>query len=182
MISIVVSRRLLVIVAAVLTVALGSSAVVFAAATSKSGGKVTAVKTVTATGYPSTDTQSGYVDVPGASVSMAVPSNTRALLLITFSGESRCHRGPNHDYCYVRVLVNGNEAQPGGVVFDSGEDAANSVEAFNWETNSMQFVYGPVAAGTHTVKVQFRFWSEIYCSGECFTLGRHTLSVLRSTV
>jgi hypothetical protein len=107
------------------------------------------------------------------STTVTVPAGQKALLVITFSGETLCQDFDGATLsCQIRATVDGANAQPGEVVFDSQQ--ANS----GWSTNSMQFVRGPVNAGQHVVKIQFRvdeFPAE-------FHIGDRTLTVLRSKV
>ena len=55
----------------------------------------------------------------------------------------RC--GTTTSSCYVRVLVDGAEAAPGQVLFDSARDGGSPL---GQEANSMQFVAGPLSAGS----------------------------------
>ena len=93
-----------------------------------------------------------WTDVSGMSVSMTVPSGEKALLLINYSMASTCvDQSGATLFCYVRILVDGTEAPPGQVIFESAADGniSSAIEA-----NSMQFVAGPLNAGSHTIKVQ----------------------------
>ena len=157
-----------------MSVAIGLALVLMAgtvvlAATTKTGGAVKGVKVVTETAAASISSN-GYTDVQGMSVSMTVPSGEQALLLITFSAETQCRDGNGSTtVCYLRVLVDGtNAALPGQVAFDTAGDGNAE---FTHETNSMQFVTGPLSAGQHPVKVQ-AFVDEIVSS---FTFGGRTL-------
>jgi hypothetical protein len=77
-------------------------------------------------------------------------------------------------FCNIQVLVDGTAAVHGPVPFDSADDGpGNSVNSY--EANSMQFVAGPKAAGTHTVRVQY----SVSAFGQLSLLGR-TLTVMRS--
>jgi hypothetical protein len=148
----------------------------------KNGGPVTAVRTATADDQVSISVGKAqpdpiWVNVPGMAVTVTVPSGESGLLLITFSAQSQCNGTPGN-FCYVRVLVDGNVAQPGPIVFDSTDDGPyNSVNSY--EANSMQFVAGPKRAGTHSVRVQYGF-APFASAG--FTLTARTLTVLRSRV
>ena len=64
-----------------------------------------------ATGANATATSSTtFVELPGASASVTVPTGATATLFVSFSAESLC-TGPS-GFCPVRVLVDGNEAAP----------------------------------------------------------------------
>jgi hypothetical protein len=111
-----------------------------------------------------TDSQSpDYTTIPGASVSISVPDNEAAIVLIRFSGESSCS-GPAAVMCDIRVIVGGKEAFPKGDLvggtepplgsaFDSN-DGGNETEASS-ESHSMDRSFY-VLAGTYTVKAQWR--------------------------
>lgn len=146
----------------------------------KNGGPVTAVRTVTADDPVSierTDPGSSaftWTNVPGMSVNVGVPSGETGLLVITFSGQSQCTG--TTAFCQIRVLVDGNVAAPGAVIFDSTDDGpGGSVNSY--ETNSMQFIAGPKRAGKHTVTVQYAISP---FSSAAFGLTARTLTVLRS--
>lgn len=144
----------------------------------KNGRTVTAVRTVTADTSVQT-ALSTWTDVPDMSVSVGVPSGERGLLVITFSGVHDCYApgSGNAGQCRIRVLVDAAAAQPLEIVFAS----TTSTNQHLYETNSMQFVAGPMQAGAHIVKVQFRTEpttpDPIY-----FMLESRTLTVLRSKV
>src|SRR3954447_23886404 len=127
-----------------------SQTVVLAASLSKSGGAVTAVKTVTATDQVTT-TSSG--SVPGMSTSITIPDGQKALLVITFSAVTYCYDGSGGGECHIRVLVDGSDVPPGDSVFASTNEGLT--------THSMQYVSGPKLAGQHTVSVSYWFNSEI---------------------
>ena len=163
--------RLLLAIAIGLASLLVAETVVLAA-TVKTGGPVKAVKVVTET-TTHTISSTRFVYVQGMSLSMTVPSGEQALLLIAFSSRVSCTQTTTA-WCYVRVTVDGVEAAPGDVIFDGAADGSN----YAIETNSMQFVAGPLSAGPHTIKVQAR----VDEAGATFHLTDRTLSVLRSMV
>ena len=172
-----VSPRLLAILVAVLGVMLAAETVVLAATVMRNGAPVTAVLTKTSDEYAFTDstTLSG---VPGMTAAVTVPSGERALLVITFSAVSACYdvnsSGANTVYCRVDATVDGVTVPPGQVNFDTAGDG----ESFAWETNSMQFVAGPLDPGSHTVRIRYR----VDESEGLFELSQRTLTVLRSRV
>jgi hypothetical protein len=171
------SRRLLVVAVVALGMLLAAESVVLAATVTKNGGAVTAVRTVTNGDYFATTTISQtFVAVPAMSVTANVPTGQRGLLIITFFAVSQCIDDDTYTstLCYIRVQVDGVSAPPGEVIFDSaGDGEDNALEA-----NSMQFVSGPVSAGSHTVRVDWR----VYGSHSVFGLSARTLTVLRSRV
>ncbi len=101
-----------------------------------------------------TTSSTAYVDVPTASTTVDVPTGATATLLVSFSAESACS---GTGYCSVRVLVDGNEATP---VVGTSEFAFDSTDAgvetsSSWESHSIERAATGVAAGTHTVTVQY---------------------------
>lgn len=170
------SSRLLLALIVVLTLVLSAESVVLAAsAFPENGGAVTAVRTVTILSPASTSATS-FVYVPDMSVTVKVPTQQRALFLITVSGPAACYGTPSA-YCEVEVLVSGPPgttfANPGPVVFTSsmlgGAPAAIG-------SQSMQFTISDVPAGTYTVQVAYK----VNESGAEFDFGNRTLTVLRS--
>jgi len=110
------------------------------------------------------------------SVTVPVPSGEKALLVITFSAEIRCITSssiPDNGECKVRVLMDGNPVTPGEVYFGSPRDPESP--PYGSETHSMQWVAGPITAGTHTIKVQWDMLADAR-----FFVTERTLTVLRS--
>ena len=176
--------RVLMLIVVAMTLLLAAETVVLATSTTKTGKAVTAVKIVsdpyTSEPYAST-TSHTWVAMPGMSTTITVPANTKALLLITFSAETRCAEqvDETNAQCWVRAMVNSNAASPGEVVFDNAYEAWDIDSPWlGLETNSMQFVAGPLNPGTYTVAMQFR----TDYGSPLFVLESRTLSVLRSTV
>jgi hypothetical protein len=170
--------RLMLVAVFLLGALLAGSGVVVAATVVKSGKAVTAVKAVTSNDAwqfsTATNAANTWTDVTGMSLNISVPSSQKALLLITFASQVYCHDGDGTSvYCKVRVLVDGNEASPGDVIFDGGWDGNGAIE-----TNSMQWVHGPVNAGQHTIKVQ----ALLDEASSNIVLSERTLTVLRSRV
>jgi hypothetical protein len=171
------SKRLLAVAVVALAMLLAAESVVLAATVTKSGGAVTAVRTVTNGDYIAVTTISQtFVAVPGMSVTVNVPSGQKGLLIITFSAVSQCIDDGTFTstHCYIRVQVDGVSAPPGEVIFDSAGDG----ESFALEANSMQFVAGPVSGGSHTVRVDWR----VNEAPSTFMISARTLTVLRSRV
>jgi hypothetical protein len=137
-----------VFVVAILAIGVG----VALAATSAGGGAITAVRVKREVNATTTNSTT-YVDVPGTTVTMSVPSGQHALLLVRFSAESSCDGGTAGNWCTLRVLVDGNEAQPAAgsnYAFDTDPGASDDI----WEGHSMDRS-AVVGAGNHTIKVQW---------------------------
>jgi hypothetical protein len=180
-------RSSLFLVPALVAALIAGGSVVYAATTAKSGKAVTAVRTVTADQFAETSSFT-YSDLTGMSTTISVPSSQKALLIVTFSADSSCVTStvPRPDtQCFLRVLVDGAPAAPGEVIFDSAPDGdpSNLDPSYIRETNAMQFVAGPVNAGSHTIKVQWRTDDMLidFSGGHFYVWGR-TLTVLRARV
>ena len=109
---------------------------------------------VTAGPNATTTTSASYVDVPNASASVTVPAGGAATLLLTFTGESACSGGDG--FCRVRILVDGNEAEPAvntDFAFDSSD--GNTETSASYESHAVQRSVAGVAAGAHTVTVKY---------------------------
>jgi hypothetical protein len=159
------------VVVALLAIGVG----VALAATSSSGGPITAVKVKRETNASTTNSTT-YVNLPGGSATIGVPSGQHALLLIRFSAESSCDGGAWGDYCSVRILVDGNEAQPAAgsnFAFDTDEGVASNYDI--WEANSMDRSI-TVGSGSHTVRVQWL----VTTATTSFRLDDWSLTVERS--
>jgi len=168
--------RLLLVAVFLLGALLAGSGVVVAAQVIKTGKAVTAVKVVTETSQSYANTAFTWTDIAGMSTSVTVPSGEKAILLITFSAQSLCSDASGATtYCQIRVLVDGIAAPPGPVNFDSAADGNSALAA---EANSMQFVAGPLNAGSHTIKVQ----GLVDEAQSTFVVRSRTLSILRSRV
>jgi hypothetical protein len=138
----------------------------------RNGSTVTAVRTVTNNEDDFTNSQT-YSTVPGMTTTVTVPSGQQALLVITFAAQTQCLQdGLDSVFCILRVRVGSSNAAPGEVIFDSASDG-NDLLA--WETNSMQFVRGPLGPGTYTVQVQYR----VDEANSQFGVNARTLTVLR---
>jgi hypothetical protein len=108
-----------------------------------------------ATGVGATTTSSTtFADLPGASTTVTVPAGATATLFISFSAESACSGAAG--YCTARVVVDGNEAAPvvgNDFAFDSTDGATEGTSS--WESHAMERVVTGLAAGAHTVTVQY---------------------------
>lgn len=169
----------LVIAVAVVAMTIATVAGALAASVIKTGKSVTAVRAVMNDNYEWTNSPTA-VDMPSMTLSVTVPDNQRALLVITFSAESFC-TSYSATACWIRAVVDGNVASPGNVAWGSG--VVSDCTGSSWQANSMQFVHGPVNAGSHTVKIQW--WDTDNDSGSYFgdfVVESRTLTVLRARV
>ncbi len=109
------------------------------------------------------------------SLTVNVPARSFATFLITFSAETNCESdfpGGNAG-CEIRATVDGQVASPGFVEFASAPDPS-----FHFQTQSMQFVAGPLRPGAHIVRI---CWS-VSEENMTFVVSRRTMSVLVSKV
>jgi len=118
-----------------------------------SAGSVNHVNVVTET-TAQTTSSTAYVNLPGGAATIGVPSGEAAVILVRFSGESQCSGGAAGNWCSVRVLIDGVEANPAaGLDFAFDSVSAAAAQDF-WESNSMDRSR-TVGAGTHSVVVQW---------------------------
>jgi hypothetical protein len=130
--------------------------------TGKSGSAITKVKVLRET-VAQTTSSTSYVDLPGSTTTISVPSGHHALILARFSAESNCTDGSAPDFCTVRIRIGGASAAPASEIdfaFDSVDDPSNCTNALlgtncGWESHSMDRSRGPLGPGTYTVKVQW---------------------------
>jgi hypothetical protein len=143
------------------------------------GGPVTSVKVVRSNSSQIT-TSTTFVNLPGATVKVKVPSGQRALILARYSAESNCTGGAVGSWCSARVLIGGVEAAPvSGADFafdsvDSTDDVSCLPADCGWESHSMDRSRGPLGPGTYTVRVQWRI-----VNGSTFRLDDWSLTVER---
>jgi hypothetical protein len=167
-----ISQRLFVVVTvSVLALLIGETAVL-AAAQTRGGGPVRAVRVVTDDDSLFT-VSSTWTNVPGMSVGVTIPSDEHALLLITFSAAIACQETSPNDtvaYCSLRVLVDGKQAAPLSIVAQAADNQTISPR----ELGSMQWAAGPLPSGRHTVTVQYM------ATNGAFNISARTLSVLQS--
>jgi hypothetical protein len=94
-----------------------------------------------------------FVDVPGASVAVTVPTGTRKMIDARFTAESQCGGG---GWCSVRIVV----VRSNGTVLEldpqSGTDFAfdSGAGADNWESHAIERTSPYLPAGSYRVKVQ----------------------------
>lgn len=128
---------------------------------------------------PQTTTSTSFVDLAGSQQAVTIPEGQAGRLYIVFSAESACYGGTGSQWCTVRVLVDGNEANPAvgtDFAFDS-TDAANEGSS-SWESHAVARVSETLQAGSHTVKVQWRTTS----SATTFRLDDWALVIWRTRV
>jgi hypothetical protein len=138
-------------------------------------GYVAQVLATSSTNGSSTNTQS-YGDVGGASVNVTVPTGETDQVVAYFSAESACYGGAQIRTCQVRIVVDGNELNPalgGNSQFDNndlgrqgttctGPSPCNVQNTFRAKSqndvsqHTMVRYSGNLAAGAHTIKVQFQ--------------------------
>ena len=142
-----------------------------------SPGYVAQVLTASATSGSSTSSTS-FSDLSNASVNVVVPSGETDQVTAYFSAGSACYGGSQIRTCHVRITVDGNELAPSVGDNSNWDNNDNGVKAttcsaspwaspctvsntFNaktaadYESHAIIRYSGNLAAGTHTVKVQF---------------------------
>jgi hypothetical protein len=126
------------------------------AAVTHSGGAVVKVTVVTETNSQSTSAV-GFVDLPGAKVTIDVPAGAKQLVQARFVGESGCMpiAGDNF-WCSIQIVAV-KASTTTRMLPDSGGDAAfDSVTGTqdNWEGHAVERSV-VLPAGTYAVKVQW---------------------------
>ena len=172
-------RKPLVVAVLALLAVLTVDGTVLAALVGRNGRAVTAVRTVT-NDVEWRTASADWVDVPDMKVSVSVPADQKAILVITFSTASRCALSLDaaHNTCAIRVLLDGNVVSPGEVIWTHVERREGDTSV-----RSMQWIAGPVAAGEHIVKVQAQMEPPaVVLPPGSFTLVGRTLTVLRSKI
>jgi hypothetical protein len=153
--SFATGRTPLFLVAAI-AVAVAVAATAIAVPASRDGGTITGVKVVHDSEFFRTRSTS-FMDLPGASTQITVPSGKRALILARFSSVSGCVRhGRFGGGCLVRILIGGVQGEPGveRAEFDSAGFGEDLRESHAIERSRMD--EGGLPAGTYEVKVQWR--------------------------
>ncbi len=149
--------------------------------TTRSGGAITRVRVVR--GPNATETSSTtYVNLPGASTTITVPSGQRALILARFSAESQCTSSDESGYCTARIMIGGSEGAPAvgnDFAFDTlTTDSAGANAEDWWESHSMDRSRGSLGPGTYTVRVQY----SVITANDTFRLDDWSLTVERVKV
>src|SRR5439155_15338671 len=97
-----------------------------------------------------------FLNLPGAAITVVVPTGQTALLVARYSGESACYGGTGAQWCTVRILVNGVEMDPVVGTDFAFDGTDNSTESFaSWESHAMERTK-KVGAGTYRLLVQWR--------------------------
>ena len=166
-------RSSLVLAAAIIAV-LAADIGVLAATVGYRGGAVSAVVSRSSVTGGAT-TSEGFVRIPEARLNIGVPDGQQAILIITFSGTSHCGDADETTsaYCETSILVDGQPIAAGTVRFDA---ATVTDGHFGYQTASFTVAAGPLAAGPHTVTVDYRV-----DEGEAtFELRNWNLTVMRA--
>jgi glucose/arabinose dehydrogenase len=153
------TRRRIILIAALAALGVGAAAqaalATITATQSAAGQQPTYVSIVRGAGSTAASTSS-WVDLPGASTTVTVPSGHKAMLLARFSGESACI-GTGVETCSIRVLIGGVEAAPAAGTADTFDSNDSGQEGgASWQADSIERWRSPLAAGSYTVKVQYR--------------------------
>ncbi len=150
----------------------GASVALAVTATHKYGG---AVKALVTTVDPSGEVTTGTTPtkIGNLNTTITVPSSTRALLLITLSASGYCTGASAGTNCYIDVFVDNTATSPSHVVWSADNGGMALLNS-----QSRQFVAGPLAAGTHTITVAGSGDN----SASQLKLLQPTLTVLRSQV
>jgi hypothetical protein len=132
-----------------------------------SGAAITAVRTATTTGTIYATSATTFDAIRGSQVIINVPSGEKAILIITFSAESRCVGG---GACLVTAYVDGAQIHPAEIDFDHSEPIDAS-----YESRSFQWVSNVLGAGQHTVGMAGRVTKGM------LLLDARSLTVLRAS-
>jgi hypothetical protein len=103
-----------------------------------------------------------YVDLIGATQTITVPTGETARIYTVFSAESACFNGLAGGFCGVRITVDGNELNPvvgNDFAFDATDDDTETDGS--WESHAIARTSETLAAGSHTVQVQWRTTSAL---------------------
>ena len=137
----------------------------------------------------SATTNQGFGNLNNASVTATVPIGETDKLVVFFSGESTCYDGSAVQKCLLKINVDGAEINPVGAsgaddIFDNNDLGEKSGGGFNHKTSedseqrAIVRTSGNLAAGAHTVQVQFATTD----SGTAFQLDDWALVVQRVKV
>ncbi len=172
-------RRTTLLLASMAVALVLASGVAFAVVTFTSGGFIERVVIARET-VASSSNSTAFVDIPGASVGVFVPSGTSKLIMARYSAESACSGGTG--YCSVRIVARNSttgeltELQPGSgldFAFDS-TDGGRETSA-SWESHSMDRS-NRLGAGSYTIRAQ----RAVTSSATTFRLDDWSLTVEQS--
>jgi hypothetical protein len=179
-------KRLVVSIAGALVIVAGAS-VVYAAGSGRgdsglvtTAGPRTEAATITCTskqtmqsyvnhGDFNTTNSTSFVDLPGASVRFTVGRGAKCVSVL-FTSMAFASR--DDEVVFVRALLDGTVvAEPSETQFSGDDDEDRDVAAAR--SHAMNFLFAPVAAGSHTVQMQFRS-----AFGDMVTIHRGSTIVL----
>lgn len=131
-------------------VALGFFIAGIASAQVLGSGTIRSFNSASASDFVST-TSTTFTDMPGMTVTFAIPVGGESVVIM-FSGEfptdlpfTPCDTGAN--FAFVQLVIDG--------VIHSGPDGVG-LHSADYSSNGFNFISGPLAAGTHTAKIQWR--------------------------
>jgi hypothetical protein len=152
-------RRTIMLLASMAVVLVLASGAAFGVLTFTSGGSIERV--VIARGNDaSSSIATSFVDIPGASVQVFVPSGTSRLIMARYSAESVCSGGSSDAFCSVKIVARNSTtgadtelkpANDGGFAFDS-TDVGRETSA-SWESHSVDRS-DRLGAGSYTIRAQ----------------------------
>jgi hypothetical protein len=173
-------RRITLLLASMAVVLVLASGAAFAVLSLTSGGSIERVAVARET-TATTSSSTSFVDIPGASVAVFVPSGTSRLFLARYSAESACSGGTG--YCSVRIVARNSstgaitELQPASgsdFAFDSTD--AGRETASSWESHSMDRS-NRLGAGSYTIRAQ----RAVTSASTTFRLDDWSLTVEQAT-
>jgi len=146
------NRKVALVLVVVIGLVAGAAGWAIAQTTTVTAKNPTAIRVIR--GPDTVETGSSQTWSTIASATTTVPSNTKAVLLMRFSGSSACWGGGANDYCSVRILVNGNDTQPSDTLPFRFDSVGTASDIWDWESHSMDRSTGVLPAGSYTVQVQ----------------------------
>lgn len=114
---------------------------------------------------PLTTTTTVFRPVPGLTTRVPVPPRSRVLININFDAESACYGAPGQNWCELRIMVDGVEANPMASTFGPDTFAFDSTDngtegSGSWESHafSRHTCYENTTSTTRfaTVRVDWR--------------------------
>ncbi|HUR16845.1 MAG TPA: hypothetical protein VMZ33_06145 [Candidatus Limnocylindrales bacterium] len=151
-----------------LAIMVAATGVVLAATSAVTGNAQKQIKVVreNTTTASATSNSTTYSDIPGATVSMTVPSSTNALLVARFQSHGSVIQTSG---CIVRILVGSTTMEPNGnYPFMGQANVSESVAGSGAIERSLA-----VGPGTYTVKAQLRIATANSVNSQCQLSGWH---------
>jgi hypothetical protein len=174
-------RRTILLLASMAMVLVLASGAAFAVLSFASGGFIERVAIARETSA-TTSSSTSFVDIPGAAVSVFVPSGSSKLIMARYSAESACSGGTGSQYCSVRIVARNSatgaitELQPAsGLDFAFDSTDAGRETASSWESHSMDRS-NRLGAGSYTIRAQ----RAVTSSATAFRLDDWSLTVEQS--